>query len=170
MKRTELKRHTPLKAKTPLKRIATLNASPVARSNLGRNAGPKLAAKPRDTGPTSALVKQVLIRDEYACCLCGGSAHGQRGIDFSAHHRVLRSQGGQNTLQNLVTLCGSGTTGHHGWAHHKRKAAEEGGWIVRSCFNPADVAINHWQRGLIFLGADGSWSSRPFPTTPKEAT
>lgn len=159
MKRTELKRFTPLTPNVPL-----------ARSNIGRNAGPKLSAsKPRNTGPSPALVTQVLIRDEYACCLCGGAAHGQRGVDFSIHHRKLRSQGGLNDLPNLITLCGSGTTGHHGWAHHNRKAAEADGWIVRSGFDPASVAIDHWQHGLIFLRADRSWSSRP-STTAEEAT
>ena len=32
----------------------------------------------------------------------------------SLHHVLSRSQGGDDTEANLIFLCGSGTTGHHG--------------------------------------------------------
>jgi 5-methylcytosine-specific restriction endonuclease McrA len=163
VKRSELKRVT------PLKRTTALTASPLARSALhaaqvGHQA-PVRRRRPKDTSPTSAVAAAVLLRDEHACARCSGAAHGQRGVDYSIHHRKLRSQGVDNSLPNLVTLCGDGVCGCHGWAHHNRKAAEVEGWIVRSGFNPLLVPIFHARYGQIFLLADGSWASRPLTPT-----
>ena len=36
-----------------------------------------------------------------------------------------------NAPESLVTLCGDGTTGHHGWAERNRSAAQLLGLIVR---------------------------------------
>ena len=45
------------------------------------------------------LVKQVLSRDGYRCCSCGfrGNLH--------CHHIVYRSHQGEDTADNLLTLC-----------------------------------------------------------------
>ena len=43
--------------------------------------------------------KAVYRRDGYRCALCDDS----RGLQI--HHVVLRSQGGTNLPQNLITLC-----------------------------------------------------------------
>jgi hypothetical protein len=154
-------------------RTTALPASPLARSTLhASQAGRQALARrkrPKDTSPSPADVVAVLQRDEYACARCGGAAHGQRGVDYSIHHRKLRSQGIDNSLVNLVTLCGDGVSGCHCWAHHNRLAAEQAGWIVRSTSSPLLVPVLHWQRGLIFLRADGSWSTRP-QTSPFPAT
>lgn len=40
------------------------------------------------------------------CVLCGNPA--------SLHHIYPKGQGGDDVESNLVALCGSGTTGHHG--------------------------------------------------------
>jgi hypothetical protein len=147
----ELKRYTPLTAGTPL-----------PRSTIGRNQGPKMPAKrPKDTGPDKAAVIAVLERDEYACVKCGGAAHGQRGLDYSIHHRRLRAQGVDNRLPNLVTLCGDGVRGCHGWAHHNRALAEAEGLIVRSGFDLVQTPIFHHAYGQIFLHMSGSFGTRP---------
>lgn len=124
----------------------------------------RVVAKPsrqRDNGPSPAVVAAVLERDGHACALCGGAAHGQRGVDFSVHHRKLRSQGGDSSFPNLITLCGSGTTGHHGWAHAHPKAAKDDGWIVPGAVDPALRPIAHWLHGTVWLHADGGYGSRP---------
>ena len=41
------------------------------------------------------------------CVICGE-------IDISIHHVLPRGQGGDDVWENLVPLCGSGTTGCHG--------------------------------------------------------
>jgi hypothetical protein len=49
------------------------------------------------------------------------------GTAQSAHHRRKRSQGGQWTSDNLIHVCGSGTTGCHGWIEaHPHLALERG--------------------------------------------
>ena len=47
------------------------------------------------------LVEEVLERDEYTCQNpeCGMPANA------SPHHRILRSQSGDDSLENLVSLC-----------------------------------------------------------------
>jgi hypothetical protein len=136
---------------------------PLPRSTIGRNQGPKTPAKrrPKDTGPDKVTSIAVLERDEWACVKCGTGAHGQRGLDYSIHHRRLRAQGVDNGLPNLVTLCGDGVRGCHGWAHHNRSAAEAEGLIVRSGFDLLQAPIFHHAYGQIFLLATGLWSTRP---------
>lgn len=41
------------------------------------------------------------------CVICGA-------IDISIHHVLSRGQGGDDVWEDLVPLCGSGTTGCHG--------------------------------------------------------
>lgn len=41
------------------------------------------------------------------CVICGA-------IDISIHHVLPRGQSGDDVWENLVALCGSGTTGCHG--------------------------------------------------------
>jgi hypothetical protein len=47
-------------------------------------------------------------RADCRCEICGWPGN-------NAHHRKNRSQGGEDELSNLLLLCGSGTTGCHGW-------------------------------------------------------
>jgi 5-methylcytosine-specific restriction endonuclease McrA len=44
------------------------------------------------------------IRDEYTCRECG-RVHPIEQHALSAHHIKNRSQGGEDTLKNLATLC-----------------------------------------------------------------
>ena len=72
------------------------------------------------------LPKKKIIRDKglyreygeehYQCEVPGCSEEGWLG----PHHIVFRSQGGGDTLDNLIQLCRR----HHEWAHgeHSRKA------------------------------------------------
>lgn len=54
----------------------------------------------------------------------------------NAHHKQMSGQGGQDTAENLVWVCGSGTTGCHGWIHANPAAATALGLLVSS-FTPA---------------------------------
>jgi hypothetical protein len=47
--------------------------------------------------------KAVLERDYYTCIRCLKTAKNGRGL--SAHHLVPRGDGGEDNLNNLVTLC-----------------------------------------------------------------
>ncbi len=45
------------------------------------------------------LRQQVLRRDGWRCQGCGAPSH------LEVHHRELRSQSGDDSEQNLITLC-----------------------------------------------------------------
>lgn len=171
MKRSELKRTKPLERKT------ALGVAPLARSRLHAGQRPSVkpaTRRPKDTGPSKAVVIAVLARDAYCCVRCGGALWGVRGRDYSIQHRRARGAGGSrredtNHPQNLLSTCGSATSGCHGLMERLRNEARAMGWAIRQSDDPLQVPVQHWQYGLIFLGADGSWSSRP-PTTAEEAT
>jgi 5-methylcytosine-specific restriction endonuclease McrA len=58
--------------------------------------------KPRrrlDLEKYRTLHKQVLERDGWQCQSCGSSRHLQ------VHHRKFRSRLGDDTAENLITLC-----------------------------------------------------------------
>lgn len=74
----------------------------------------------------AGVARKVDARDEYACVRCGAALTSIAG---SRHHRQRRRDGG-HTAPNLILLCGSGTTGCHGWAHANPKAACAAGYIV----------------------------------------
>lgn len=70
----------------------------------------------------------VWARDGGLClrCLAPGT---------NIHHRRARGMGGTsraaiNDPRNLVLLCGSGTTGCHGWIESNRAVAREQAWLL----------------------------------------
>lgn len=52
-------------------------------------------------------------------------------------------------VTNCLILCGSGTTGCHGWVEKYRAIAEDLGYIVRRGINPP--------AGIRIKRLDGSW-------------
>lgn len=72
------------------------------------------------------------------CERCGG-------IGRSYHHRKKRGQGGEWSAANIVLLCGTGTTGCHGWIEEHPNAAEKEGFHVRPWEDPDEVPVK-WQR------------------------
>lgn len=95
--------------------------------------------RPRDTGPSTDTRALVLERDGYACVSCGRSVIGQF---YSLQHRKRRSQGGSNSPSNLITLCGTGTTGCHERIDSRRDPEDEAkGYTVRSYDDPAEVPV-----------------------------
>lgn len=100
--------------------------------------------------------EDCLERDDRKCFRCGVALSGGWS-GASCHHRRLRSGGGTTTLDNLIMLCGSGTSGCHGWVHKHVQEARSNGWIVsRYGTGPAEVPVRHWQWGLVYLLEDGS--------------
>jgi hypothetical protein len=74
------------------------------------------------------------------CERCGVHAH-VRGLTM--HHRVKVSQGGPWTPQNVVWLCGHGTTrdGCHCWVEHHPDDAEKEGFHVRPWDDPNTTPV-----------------------------
>lgn len=97
----------------------------------------------------------VCNRASVYCERCG--AHiAVRGLTM--HHRVKASQGGPWTPQNIVRLCGHGTTpdGCHCWVEHNPNDAEVEGFHVRPWVDPATVPI--LRRGVrVLLDDAGDW-------------
>lgn len=163
MKRGQpLARRTPLVARTPLvSRSELKRTTPLTPGGpLGRNAlttRQPLKRTVRDTGPGRGVRALVAARDRGQCVRCGKRA-------TSVHHRRNRGKGGTssastNCASNLVSTCGDGTTGCHGWIEHNRAAAEAAGWIVRhGVTSPADVPVQVHRHGLVHLTADGRYS------------
>lgn len=78
------------------------------------------------------------------CARCGRFVDGG-----SRHHRKLR-RFGDHSVQNLVLLCGSGTTGCHGWAHSRVAEAFAIGMLVHSWHDPASVPVLYRLRWVLF--------------------
>lgn len=83
----------------------------------------------------------VTHRDQGACQRCG-----QRSGPMSRHHRKPRGMGGRSKSDalrpsNVVLLCGTGTTGCHGWVESHRGQAFGEGWLVHDWNDPVDVAV-----------------------------
>ena len=84
---------------------------------------------PRKSGPMDpALRVAVLVRDEYTCqAAVRGYPHRCFGR-LHVHHIRLRSQGGKDSLENLVSVCGGA---HHQIHNVDRAGAERYGLIAR---------------------------------------
>ena len=76
------------------------------RSGEARGEGEEPFVQDRKNGDSldPELRKQVLIRDKFTCQCCNENGEGALGI-LAVHHIVEVSQGGPDTLDNLVTLC-----------------------------------------------------------------
>lgn len=78
----------------------------------------------------------VRSRSTGTCELCGDKP----AINWS--HRKSRAQGGLWRPSNGLDLCGSGTTGCHGWLTHEPLLAAAGGWqLLRDPRDPAEVPV-----------------------------
>lgn len=102
-----------------------------------------------------AARRLVRARDGSRCQMCGVNLEGRRG---SVHHRTPKGMGGSAKLEspaNLVTLCGSGTTGCHSKAHANPHWARLHGWIVSRSFDPVEIPVDMFD-GWHYLMDDGS--------------
>lgn len=119
MRRTELRRRTPLRAsQTPLKHSA-LHTQHAIR-----------AKRTRDDVP--AAVRRAVHHRSGGWCECGCGRPAQH-----IHHRRMRSQGGRHELVNLLDL----SLHCHEQAHANPERSYALGLIVRSWCDPADVPV-----------------------------
>ena len=83
------------------------------------------------------------------------------------HHRQNRSQGGRWLASNGIALCGSGTTGCHGWITEHPSAARENGWAVGASDLPALVPVllhtQCYRRAVVLLDDEGCYVLHGWP-------
>lgn len=101
----------------------------------------KPIAKPGST-IDPALRRQVRDRAEGSCELCGD----RLGPVWECHHRKLRSRGGQDSVCNLVALCGT----CHRRCHSHVSWATAQGFILGATADPARerlaLRLDRWVR------------------------
>ncbi len=71
---------------------------------------PKRPRQQLDLTLYEKLREQVLRRDGWMCQCCGAKSN------LEVHHKEFRSQGGDDSEENLTTLC----AGCHSLKHHCR--------------------------------------------------
>lgn len=101
------------------------------------------------SGFSTRVREAILSRDGHRCVRCGMQS-------TQIHHRRPRGMGGttqQSTDEpaNGVVLCGSGTTGCHGWVESHRSQAVSDGLIVSQGQEPATVPV------LLYQGMGRAW-------------
>lgn len=121
-----------------------------------------LKSRPRNTGPTAAVVDAVLDRAQYACEIQGCAVGDRRGIDYHLHHRRPRQQGGTrrrdtNLPSNLMLLCPP----CHVEVESRRAEAYAVGWLLPQNAKPAEVAVLVQRDRWVYLTADGRYSDDP---------
>lgn len=107
------------------------------------------------TGPEWAEVYRLLLTRSQGRCEGGtpwcvapaGLVAGLPRDQVSIQHRRAQGAGGTalaeaNGLANFLVLCGTGTTGCHGWVEtRERAAAERRGLWVRHCYDAAGAPV-----------------------------
>lgn len=83
----------------------------------------------------------------------------------SIHHREPRSHPFDRLHQpeNLLQLCGSGTTGCHGWVHAHPARAYRLGYLVHTGKDPATIPVYYRTGGWQQLNKDGTRHPCPPP-------
>lgn len=104
-----------------------------------------------------STVTAVSRRSVNRCERCGTD----NAQFWSMHHRKPRGMGGSrnpaiNSPANVLLLCGSGTTGCHGWVESNRAEAYELGLLVSYSHDPVQVPVQ-LRYGEVVLLDDGGW-------------
>lgn len=81
----------------------------------------------------------------------------------TVQHRKPRGMGGSsnpeiNSPANLLWVCGTGTTGCHGWMERNRTEALAAGWLVPSAVKAESIPVQTWDGRFVFLDDDCGYS------------
>lgn len=155
-----------LERRTPMRRTPfTAPRRPVKRAR----ALPEIPTKrhPRPEGPSAATVLAVLARatdvDGYTRCEpCGTVIFGERGVEWSIHHRRGRDgKADSHSVANLLLVCGGdNVTGCHGRIHQRRSWSRPlGYWLSRTAgTDPLTVPVAIHGGDLRYLTVDGRYA------------
>jgi len=136
----------------------------IGQKGQGKGRKPRRKPAKRSKRVSQAVRAQVLQRATYKCERCGIPL--SKGFYYSLHHRTPRGMGGSreerlNLPSNLVAICGSGTTGCHGFIESNREMAEREGWLVSRYEESAEIPIFIYGVGWRYLMDEGTYSTSP---------
>jgi hypothetical protein len=110
------------------------------------------------------VVRRAFERDGERCFRCRLALRWElRGAVYvggwSAHHRKARGRGGskdpmKSGIANCLILCGTGTTGCHGWVEKNRAVALEQGYLI-----PLNATTPEYEPAAVRIkrGGDSWW-------------
>ena len=78
-----------------------------------------------------------------------------RFLPLTMHHSKKRGQGGPWEPTNIVAVCGSGTTGCHGWIENHPDSAAVEGFHCRPWINPAELMVLYRRSHWVLLTPEG---------------
>ena len=99
-------------------------------------------------------VAETVIERARGMCEIMSRDTGCTGRAEHLHHRQLRSQGGEHTVENLIHIC---STCHY-WLHAHPAIAYTNGWMVKSTKNPREIPFKR-RGGFIVLTEDGEFET-----------
>jgi 5-methylcytosine-specific restriction endonuclease McrA len=85
--------------------------------------GPKPTRLRLDPASCESLRQQILRRDGWRCQSCGTMSN------LEIHHKQFRSHSGDDSEQNLITVC----TACHANAHHRGNETDRAGARRKDC-------------------------------------
>ena len=139
-------------ARGPIKPARGVQQRRTARTAPPDGAGRAKGGK-RAKEPTRDVRDVVAARSKGRCEV---RLDGCLGDATNVHHRQRRGEG-VHTAANLLHLCGSGTTGCHGWITEHPAASRDAGWMVSAWADPAAEPVIIAGRGLVWLTEDGKY-------------
>ena len=99
-------------------------------------------------------VAEIVAERAQGMCEIMDPQTGCNGRAEHMHHRKLRSQGGEHTVENLVHICST----CHDYVHRHPAISHTMGWIVRSSYDPRHSPFLR-RGGAVFLFEDGEMES-----------
>lgn len=108
---------------------------------------------------SEAMATAKRVRPYCEACGAGPFING-----LSAHHVMLRSRGGDDLLENLLTFCGDGVLGCHGGAHAKRRSTLK---RIRFAIEARPDVMDYLERKLGGPIAVSAWLDRNYPKKEK---
>ena len=113
---------------------------------------------------------RAAIQDRDVCC-CVRCGHYCLNEPHSVHHRQVKGMGGSKHRDhpaNLIVLCGTGTTGCHGYVHAHPTVSYRLGYLVRSTTRPESAPV--WAAGAEWVLLDDDYGLTPVRDIPEEIT
>src|SRR6266571_3836115 len=123
-----------------MNRRSDLKRSPLQSRGVPLRRTRMKPGRPSKTPMPKSVADAVIDRAGGRCEACGFAAVGK----MSLHHRKMRSQGGQHTVENLLYVHDGETDDCHAAIHRYPRAAYLCGLLVRSWLDPADIPVKNF--------------------------